>query len=106
MMLCSFPTSYDFVFVCLLLLHIKIFWKMANSRRFHDSNELEIKYLKDKTSNKNTGFSTNTWVNAFKHQAKARSKNEELTSDKPEELDTALQLFCVEVRKKDGTDCE
>ena len=79
---------------------------MANSNRFHDSNELEIKYLKDKTHNKNTGLSTNTWVNAFKDWAKARNKNEDLASYKPEELDTALQLFYVEERKKDRTDDE
>ena len=79
---------------------------MANSNRFHDSNELEIKYLKEKTHNKNTGLSTNTWVNAFKDWAKARSKNEDLTSCKPEELDSTLQLFYVKVRKKDGTDYE
>ena len=40
---------------------------MANSNRFHDSNELEIKYLNDTIHNKNTGLSTNTWVNAFIH---------------------------------------
>ena len=63
---------------------------------FHDSKELEIKYLKDKTHNKNTGLITNTWVNTFKDCAKARSKNEDLTSHEPEDLDTTLQLFCVE----------
>ena len=102
----SISTSSVFLFVCFLLLHVKTFWKMAYSSRFHDSNESEIKYLKDKAHNKNTGLSTNTWVNAFKYLAKTRCKNEDLTSYKPKELDTALQLFHVEVRKKEGADYE
>ena len=79
---------------------------MANSSRFHDSNESEIKYLKDKTHNKNTVLSTNTWVNAFKYWVKTRRKNEDLTSYKPKKLDTALQLFYVKVRKEEGADYE
>ena len=52
MMLWSFFTSSDFVFVCFLLLHVKIFWKMANSSRFHDSKELEKNILKTRHTTK------------------------------------------------------
>ena len=68
--------------------------------RFHSTSESEIIFFKDKTRNQNTENSTDTWVNAFKEWAKSRQKNNNIASYQPEYLDRILQVFYVEVRKR------
>ena len=52
--------------------------KMAS--RYHTTSGTEIQTLKDKTRNKNTDHSTNTWTRIFKAWASERGQNEELSS--------------------------
>ena len=89
-------------------LSTKVF-KMAGPNvpnRFHSTSKSEINFFKDKTRNQNTENSTNTSVNAFKEWAKSRQKNGNIASDQPEDLDRILQVFYVEVRKRNKEEYE
>ena len=78
--------------------------KMAS--RFHTTSSTEIQTLKDKTRNKNTDHSTNTWTRIFKGWASERGQNEELSSYVPSDLDEVLVNFYAEQRKVDGQEYE
>ena len=71
--------------------------------RFHSTSG-EINFFKDKTRNQNTENSTNTWVNPFKEWAKSRQRNDNIASYQPEDLDRILQVFYVEVLKRNKED--
>ena len=89
-------------------LSTKVF-KMAGlnvPNRLHSTSESEINFFKDKPRNQNTENSTNTWVNAFKEWAKSRQKNDNIASYQPEDLDRILQVFYVEVRKRNKEEYE
>ena len=62
--------------------------------------------LKDKTRNKNTDHSTNTWTRIFKAWESKRGQNEELSSYVPIDLDEVLVKFYAELRKVDGQEYE
>ena len=64
--------------------------------RFHTTSSTEIQTLKDKTSNKNTDHSTNTWTRIFKTWASEGGQNED-----PSDLDEVLVNFYAELRKVD-----
>ena len=74
--------------------------------RFHTTSSTEIQTLKDKTRNKNTDHSTNTWTRIFKTWASERGQNEELSSYVPSDLDEVLVNFYAELRKVDGQEYE
>ena len=74
--------------------------------RFHTTSSTEIQTLKDKTRNKNTDYSTNTWTRIFKGWAGERGQNEELSSYVPSDLDEVLVNFYAEQRKVDGQEYE
>ena len=74
--------------------------------RFHTTSSTEIQTLKDKTRNKNTDHSTNTWTRIFKGWASERGQNEELSSYVPSDLDEVLVNFYAEQRKVDGQEYE
>ena len=78
--------------------------KMAS--RFHTTSSTEIQTLKDKTRNKNTDHSTNTWTRIFKGWASERGQNEELSSYVPSDLVEVLVNFYAEQRKVDGQEYE
>ena len=78
--------------------------KMAS--RFHTTSSTEIQTLKDKTRNKNTDHSTNTWTRIFKTWASERGQNEELSSYVPSDLDEVPLNFYAELRKVDGQEYE
>ena len=73
---------------------------------FHTTSGTEIQTLKDKTRNKNTDQSTNTWTRIFKAWASERGQNEELSSYVPSDLDEVLVNFYAELRKVDGQEYE
>ena len=73
---------------------------------FHTTSGTEIQTLKDKTKNKNTDHSTNTWTRIFKAWASERGQNEELSSYVPSDLDEVLVNFYAELRKVDGQEYE
>ena len=74
--------------------------------RFHTTSGTEIQTLKDKTRNKNTDHSTNTWTRIFKALVCERGQNEELLSYVPRDLDEVLVNFYGELRKMGGQEYE
>ena len=74
--------------------------------RFHTTSGTEMQTLKDKTRNKNTDHSINTWTRIFKAWASERGQNEELLSYVPCDLDEVLVNFYAELRKVDGQEYE
>ena len=74
--------------------------------RFHATSDTGIQTLKDKTRNKITDHSTNTWTRIFKVCASERGQNEELSSYVPSNLDEVLVNFYAELRKVDGQEYE
>ena len=73
---------------------------------FHTTSSAEIQTLKDKTRNKNTDHSTNTWTRIFKAWASERGQNEELSLYIPSDLDEVLVNFYAELRKADRQEYE
>ena len=70
--------------------------------RFHTTSGTEIQTLKDKTRNKNTDHSTNTWTRIFKAWASERGENEELSSYVPSDLDEVSTSEFLRRTKKSG----
>ena len=74
--------------------------------RCHTTSGTEIQTLKDKTRNRNTDHSTNTWTRTFKAWKSKRGQNEELLSYFPIDLNEVLVKFYAELRKVDGQEYE
>lgn len=74
--------------------------------RFELLDDDVILSLWQNSKNKNTNKSTNTWINAFRKWAEFRGFQENIAEYEPYELNTVLERFYAEVRKKDGTDYE
>ena len=72
--------------------------------RFELLDDDVILSLWQNSKNKNTNKSTNTWINAFRKWAEFRGFQENIAEYEPYELNTVLERFYAEVRKKDGTD--
>ena len=69
-------------------------------------SDTDLSLLYDKSHNKNTVRSTNTWLNTYRAWARFRNVKEDLEEYDPVDLDRILAQFYAEVRKKDGTDYE
>ena len=80
--------------------------KYEAQQRFQLLSDEDLELLYDKSHNKNTVRSTNTWVNTYRALARFRNVKENLEEYEPVQLDTILAQFYAEVRKKDGTDYE
>ena len=61
--------------------------------RFHTTSGTEIQTLKDKTRNKYTDHSTDTWTRIFKAWASEEGENEEPSSYVPSDFDEVLVNF-------------
>ena len=70
--------------------------------RFFQSDENDVAFFRDASSCAETKRSTNVWVRAFNSWARSRNKEEDLALYNPEDLNTALEKFYVEIRKHDG----
>ena len=74
--------------------------------RFFDSNADDIDFLREKSTSKNTGRSTENWLRVYKNWAKIRGYNGKLHIYQPDTLDKILQKFNTEVRKTNGNEYE
>ena len=74
--------------------------------RFALLNENELKKLTDKCKNRNTTYSTQTWINSYRAWAIERQKNVDLEQYSPLELNRVLCQFYAELRKADGSEYE
>ena len=74
--------------------------------RSHTTSGSEIQTLKDKTRNKNTDHSTNTWTRIFKAWTSERGQNKEQSSYVSSDLNEVLVIFYSELRKVDGQEYE
>ena len=79
--------------------------KMAESR-FAISSKAGIQNLKETASNDNTKKSTQTWINVWRRWVEERGINPNLEKNSAEVLDSILQQFYAEVRKKRGESYE
>ena len=74
--------------------------------RFTSTTPTDIDFFIEKSKNKNTTRSTNTWINIYHLWAKLRGKPQNIEELEPKELDGILQIFFAEIKKRDGTDYE
>ncbi len=65
---------------------------------------MELQRLKDKTKNANTEKSTGNWARRFQKWQEQHGITVCLSVATAGELDSVLQNFFAELKKKDGTD--
>ena len=73
---------------------------MNNNERYATAGQNDIEKLMQNSRAKNTVKQTKKWVCAYEEWATLRDKEIDLLSLSPTELDSHLQYFFAEVRKK------
>ena len=74
--------------------------------RFNNSEKKDLTYYKEMSKAPNTKKSTDNWFKIYDAWAKLRGYCKQIFEYSPEELDKIIQIFYVEIRKKDGSSYE
>lgn len=79
---------------------------LSTSNRFSIATAQNLEDLREKSRNKNTKKSTQTWLKVFDAWRNERGEPRKLEEIPAEELDGVLCRFFVEIRKQDGNEYE
>ena len=69
---------------------------------FFESNGDDVSFFQDASSSLETKKSTNNWVRTFQAWAKERNQSSDISSYPPADLNKILEVFYVELRKRNG----